>query len=67
MTHNPVRFSVAGYEEPIEERLFMQLEIRALANDEVRGIYGKHKNKLPDRMRYLEPLAAGSYLLRALS
>lgn len=42
--------------------LFMPLLLVELSHSQVRGIYGKKKDELPTRMRYLAPAAAGSYI-----
>jgi hypothetical protein len=38
------------------------LRLSVLPTEAVRGIYGLHKNALPERMRFLYPAAAASYL-----
>lgn len=40
----------------------MRLELVALPHARVRGIYGATKMSMPERMRYLHPSAAASYL-----
>jgi len=40
----------------------LTLELRALANEEVRGIYGDNENEMPKRCRFLHPEAFDSYL-----
>ena len=60
MTHRLARFQIPAHESPAI--LFMPLTLVALTGDQVRGIYGKRKNELPERMRYLSPAAAQSYV-----
>ena len=60
MTHQTDRFSSSdtGSSSPH----FMKLELMKLATEQVVGIYGKKENQLPDRMRYLHPASAKSFI-----
>jgi len=44
----------------------MKLYLKELSTEEVIGIYGTNKDKLPERMRFLHPDAAQSYLRMSL-
>lgn len=40
----------------------LTLELTALSNEDVRGIYGDNEDSMPLRCRFLNPAAAGAYL-----
>ena len=60
MTHTTRRFYMAAYEPPLTETRYMPLGLAPIPVTKVQGIYGKAKNELPARMRYLAPSAASS-------
>jgi hypothetical protein len=62
MTHNAQRFYEAAYEAPISETSYMPLNLKEIPAHLVHGIYGKKKNELPARMRYLASDAARSFI-----
>jgi len=43
-------------------RTLLRLELVAIPSDQVRGIYGASKDRLPKRMRWLHPDAAASFV-----
>jgi len=59
MTHQLARFSISAMEDPAVK--FMPIRLSVLGKEEVVGIYGKNKDEMPDRARYLQPSAAISF------